>query len=142
MSAFVVVNPHAANGRTRRERPRIETALRAIYPDVTVAYTLRRGHAKTLVRDALQAGHNEIIAIGGDGTINESVNGMFDEQGPLAPQATFAFVTSGTGGDFRKTFGIAHDIVSAIARLKEGTTRAIDVGRVSCLGKDGETVVR
>ena len=142
MTGFVVVNPRSAAGRTAREWSRIEQALRATYPHMTLAVTRARGDATTLVRQALADGHLEIIAVGGDGTINEAVNGFFDAGGPIAPDAVFGFVTSGTGGDFRKTFGIAPGYEAAITRLKEAPVRAIDVGRISCLSRNGEPVVR
>jgi YegS/Rv2252/BmrU family lipid kinase len=109
---------------------------------MNVAFTQARGEATVLVRHALNEGHSEIIAVGGDGTINEAVNGLFDETGPLAPDAVLGFVTSGTGGDFRKTFGIAAGYDAAIARLKEATPRRVDVGRLSCLTQNGEPSVR
>ncbi|HEX3809638.1 MAG TPA: diacylglycerol kinase family protein [Rhizomicrobium sp.] len=142
MSAFVVVNPRSANGRTRSDWPQIEPALRTIYPDMTVGFTTAPNQATALVRAALQAGHDEIVAIGGDGTINEAINGMFDAQGPLAPTAVFGFVTSGTGGDFRKSFGISSGHAAAIARLAEAPIRAIDIGRVSCVSTSGLSIVR
>jgi YegS/Rv2252/BmrU family lipid kinase len=101
-----------------------------------------RREATALVRNALREGHHEIIAIGGDGTINEAVNGFFDSTGPIAPDAVFGYVTSGTGGDFRKTFGIAEGTDAAIAHLRAAHVRSIDVGRVSCLTRDGEPHVR
>jgi diacylglycerol kinase family enzyme len=64
------------------------------------------------------------------------------ENGPVSPDAVFAFVTSGTGGDFRKSFGIAPGYEAAIARLKSAKVRTVDVGRVSCLSRHGEPVVR
>ena len=85
MSAFVVVNPRSANGRTGREWSAIETALGRAYPHMSVAFTRARREATLLVRNALREGHHEIIAIGGDGTINEAVNGFFDANGPVAP---------------------------------------------------------
>ncbi len=142
MSAFVVVNPRSGHGRTAREWPKIEHGLRAAYPQMNVVFTKARGEATALVRQALNEGHSEIIAVGGDGTINEAVNGLFDETGPLAPDAVFGFVTSGTGGDFRKTFGISAGYDEAIARLKEAAPRRVDVGRLSCLTQNGEPSVR
>jgi len=112
MSAFVVVNPRSANGRTGRDWRAIEAALGLAYPHMSVAFTRARREATQLVRNALREGHHEIIAIGGDGTINEAVNGFFDANGPVAPDAVLGCVTSGTGGDFRKTFGIAAGPVS------------------------------
>jgi YegS/Rv2252/BmrU family lipid kinase len=142
MTGFVVVNPRSAGGRTAREWPAIEEALRDSYPHMTLAVTRARGDATRLVRQALGDGHLEIVAVGGDGTINEAMNGFFDAQGPIAPDAVFGFVTSGTGGDFRKTFGIAPGYAAAIARLKEAPVRPIDVGRISCVSQNGEPVVR
>ncbi|MEI9887979.1 MAG: diacylglycerol kinase family protein [Rhizomicrobium sp.] len=142
MTAFVVVNPRSGNGRTRRDWQRIERRLGAVYPHMSVEFTRGRGQATALVRAALREGHQEIVAVGGDGTINEAVNGMFGAEGPLNPDAVFAFVTSGTGGDFRKSFGIEAGPDAAIERLKTASVRPCDVGRVSCLSARGAPVLR
>jgi YegS/Rv2252/BmrU family lipid kinase len=142
MSAFVVVNPRSANGRTGREWRAIETALSGAYPHMSVAFTRARRDATLLVRNALREGHHEIIAIGGDGTINEAVNGFFDVNGPVAPDAVLGCVTSGTGGDFCKTFGIAAGPDAAIAHLRSAAVRSIDIGRLSCLTREGQPQLR
>ena len=142
MSAFVVVNPRSANGRTGRDWRLIEPALEAAYPRMSVAFTRARHEATHLVRNALREGCHEIVAIGGDGTINEAVNGFFDAGGAISPDAVLGYVTSGTGGDFRKTFGVAAGTDAAIAHLKAAPVHAIDVGRLSCLTRDGEPHVR
>ncbi len=142
MSAFVVVNPRSANGRTGRDWREIERALGRAYPHMSVAFTRARREATQLVRNALREGHHEIIAIGGDGTINEAVNGFFDANGPIAPDAVLGYVTSGTGGDFRKTFGVAAGHHAAIARLKDAQVHAIDIGRLSCLTRNGKPQIR
>jgi len=142
VTGFVVVNPRSGAGRTGRDWPNIERALRAAYPHMTLALTRKRGDATALVRHALNEGHHEIVAVGGDGTINEAVNGFFDSNGPVVPDAVFGFVTSGTGGDFRKTFGLASGYDAAITRLREAPVRAIDVGRLSCLTLTGKPTVR
>ena len=142
MTAFVVVNPRSGGGRTKREWRGIERALGDAFPLMSVAMTRKRGEAKSLVREALLEGHTEIIAVGGDGTINEAVNGFFNEYGPISPDAVFGFVTSGTGGDFRRSFGIAPGAAAAIARLKTAAPRAVDVGRLSCITRHGAPMVR
>jgi YegS/Rv2252/BmrU family lipid kinase len=142
MSAFVVVNPRSGNGRTAREWNTIAHALGSVYPAMSVGFTRGRGDATTLVRAAMREGHDEIIAVGGDGTINETVNGMFDANGPIDPDAVLAFVTSGTGGDFRKTFDVPPGVDAAIERLKHARIRPVDVGRVSCLSRDGAPAIR
>jgi diacylglycerol kinase (ATP) len=142
MTAYVVVNPKSAGGRTRHEWKTLAGELGKHFPEFEFAFTRKRGDATTLVRNALGEGHQEIIAVGGDGTINEAVNGFFDGNGRGSPDAVFAFITSGTGGDFRKTFGIDAGTEAGLARLKSSRVRAIDVGRVSCLGNDGTPTVR
>ena len=142
MRAFVVVNPRSGNGRTAREWPTIERNLRAYYSNVVVALTHRRGEATGYTRNALQEGHSEIVAVGGDGTINEVVNGFFDEAGPIAPDGVLSFITSGTGGDFRKTFGIAPGWQPAVERLTDARVAKVDVGRVSCLSARGTPILR
>ncbi|HEY0300198.1 MAG TPA: diacylglycerol kinase family protein [Rhizomicrobium sp.] len=142
MTAFVVVNPRSGNGRTLRDWKLTERQLGAVYPHMSVVFTERGGQATALVRAALREGHHEIVAIGGDGTINEAVNGMFVGDGPLNPDAVFAFVTSGTGGDFRKSFGIGAGTEAAITRLRTAGVKACDVGRVSCLTARGAPAMR
>ena len=142
MTAFIVVNPRSANGRTGQEWKSIERKLGEVYPAMSVGFTRKPGEATALVRYALREGHEEIVAVGGDGTINEAVNGMFDASGTVPQDCVFAFVTSGTGGDFRKTFGIEAGTDAAIERLKHARIRPIDAGRVSCLSKSGEPTMR
>jgi len=142
MSAFAVVNPRSGGGRTGREWHAIERALGQVYPRLAVGFTRAPGEATALVRHALREGHQEIVAVGGDGTINEAVNGMFGPEGATQPDAVFAFVTSGTGGDFRKSFGIAPGVEAAVERLKSASVRRCDIGRVSCLTESGAPAVR
>ncbi len=142
MTGFIVVNPRSGGGRTAREWPNIERALRIAYPHMRLAMTRSRGEATSLVRHALSEGHHEIVAVGGDGTINEAVNGLFDSNGPIVPDAVFGFITSGTGGDFRKTFGLASGYAEAIAHLRRAPVHRIDVGKLTCLTLDGKPTVR
>ncbi len=142
MTAFVVVNPRSGNGRTGREWRAIERQLASAFPHMSVAFTQKRGQASALVRHALTEGHHEIIAVGGDGTVNEAVNGFFDRSGPVSPDAVLGFVMSGTGGDFRKTFGIGEGATRGVERLKNAGIKPIDVGRISCLSARGQPIMR
>ena len=132
MSAFVVVNPQSG-----REWRTMEKALSAIYPYMSVVFAQGRGEAAVLVANALREGHQEIVAVGGDGTISEAVNGFFDMQGAISPDAVLALVRSGAGNDLNEKFGIADSGVKAVERLKHAIVRAVDVGRVSFLSKNG-----
>jgi YegS/Rv2252/BmrU family lipid kinase len=142
MTAFVVVNPTSGNGSTGRDWPKIRAALEGVFPLMTVTESHGRGETARLVRAALKDGHLDIIAVGGDGTINEAVNGFFENGAAVSPDAVFGFVSSGSGSDFRRTFGIAGGYEAAIARLKLSRIRRLDVGRVACVSAKGEPVSR
>jgi YegS/Rv2252/BmrU family lipid kinase len=92
--------------------------------------------AARITRQALEGGYDCIVAVGGDGTINEVVNGFFREpreeapRSPINPEAALAVMSRGTGGDFRKTFGWDGELDSALARLTRPGTQPLDVGVV------------
>jgi hypothetical protein len=77
MAPAVVVNPSSAHGRAGREWPSIESALAAALGPLAVRFTNGPLVATTLCGDALRAGADLVVAVGGDGTINEVVNGFF-----------------------------------------------------------------
>ena len=131
MRTLAVINPHSGGGRTGAQRGAIEAALKTTLGDVTTVATLRAGDATRLVAEGLGAGYRRIVAIGGDGTLNEAVNGFFRDGVPIAPDAHFSFAMSGSGGDFRRTFGVEGNTLSAIAALKDAQPRQIDLGRVT-----------
>jgi YegS/Rv2252/BmrU family lipid kinase len=79
-----------------------------------------------------------VVAIGGDGTINEVVNGFFDDQGKaIAPEASFAVIPFGTGGDFRRTLHVPTGLADAAAVIAANQRRKIDVGRVELTTPSG-----
>lgn len=139
---FVVYNPHSAGGRTGREWDRIATHLRKAIGAFAAAATRARNEATLLVRDAIKRGARHVIAVGGDGTINEAVNGLFADDLTIAPDVEFGFVAHGTGGDFRRTFDIASGIEPACTRLASGATRRIDLGRIRFVDDRGSATVR
>ena len=79
--AFVVVNPAAGGGRTARTWPMLAAELNRLGLAFESAWTTRRGHATDLARRAAAAGWPLVVAIGGDGTLNEVVNGVTDPHG-------------------------------------------------------------
>ena len=142
MTAFVVVNPNSAGGRTRSDWPKIKPQLEKFFPNMQVAESQTRGETAHLVRAALKDGHLDVIAVGGDGTINEAVNGFFENGAPVSPDAVLGFVSSGHDSDFRRTFGIKPGYEAGIARLKQSRIHRLDVGHVACLSPRGEPVGR
>jgi diacylglycerol kinase (ATP) len=130
---LVVVNPASAGGRTARRWPEIRRALDASGLRYTAHNSLGRGDAIELTRSAIrERGVRRVAAVGGDGTLNEVLNGCFDEQGRLlAAGLTLGVVSSGTGTDFRRALGIPTDPLTSAHLLGAATPRPVDVGCAS-----------
>jgi YegS/Rv2252/BmrU family lipid kinase len=83
-----------------------------------------------------------LVAVGGDGTVHEVVNGMFDAAGsPLVPQPVLGVIPAGSGCDFVKTFGLPGDVIRACEHLEGGDVFPIDVGKITYLQRAGEPAV-
>ena len=142
MTAFVIFNPNSATGHTGRDWREIEEALEKIFPLMTFFVTTAPSQAAHMVRDALRDGHLEIIAVGGDGTINEALNGFFERGLPVSPDAVFSFVHNGNDSALCRRFGIAPGWQAGVAHLAHARIHKRDVGRVACLSPQGEPVTR
>jgi YegS/Rv2252/BmrU family lipid kinase len=137
----VVVNPQSQGGRLGKRWPELADTLARAFPFDDVR-TEGPGHATELVKKALRAGAERIVAIGGDGTINEVINGFFANGVALAPDASFALVPFGTGGDFRRTMNIPTEIADAAKVIAANETRRIDIGKLELTGRDGTRMLR
>lgn len=142
-----IVNPRSGGGRTGRSWRLISDALEAelgpVRPHFTTSHsTPRYLPATELTRSALKSGAQLVIAVGGDGTINEVVNGFFENGEPINADAHLAILNTGTGGDFRKTFDLPEDLDACVKRIGGGNTRQIDIGRLSFISDDGNEDTR
>jgi diacylglycerol kinase family enzyme len=137
--AFLVYNPAANNGRTGREWPALSAALQTVFPRFSGSPVSARGQAARLVRDALREGHDQIVVVGGDGTVNEAVNGFFEHGVPLAPEAVLNIVQTGMRNDI--AHGRPTGVAAALA-LRSAPARRRDLGHVSCLTAEGRAVTR
>jgi diacylglycerol kinase (ATP) len=142
MKTFVVVNPAAAGGGAGKHWPKISRELQAALTPFDSALSSKPGEVTTLVRGAIAAGAKNIIAVGGDGTVNEAVNGLCDGESAPANDVTFGFVMYGTGGDFRRSLDLPKGVHAAIENLRHGRTQVIDLGRLRYTGPDGAPALR
>jgi YegS/Rv2252/BmrU family lipid kinase len=142
MTITVIANPKSGGGRTARRLPEICEKVKAALGPVQLRTTDAPGDATTLTRTSLKDGSTLIIAVGGDGTVNECVNGFFEGRTPVSPDAAFGMIMSGTGGDFRRTFDLGPDIDDYIDALTKGITRAIDLGCISYVNWEGQDETR
>ena len=141
MNTFVVLNPNAAGGTAAHDFDVLQNELRAAIGPFEVGRTTGRGHATTLARAAVEQGATQVIAVGGDGTINEVVNGLLRE-GEDRTDVTLGLVVCGTGGDFRRNFGLEGPPSRCVGRLAEGTARRVDLGRLTYIDNDGREARR
>lgn len=119
-----IVNPVAGNGKAIREWESVSVILKKKFSNYDVIFTERPGHATEIARKASSEGYEIVAACGGDGTLNEVINGLV-ETGIKA-----AFVPLGTGSDFGKTIGV-RDVETSIETLLEGKSKKMDVGRAT-----------
>jgi len=142
VKTIVIVNPQAGNGRTEKIWPNIESALEKSIGSFEVLQTTCRGDATDLSRRILAVDTVRIVAVGGDGHLNEVLNGFIENDLPVNPEARLSFVMTGTGCDFQRSLGISGKWQSAVAKLKDAKVRKIDVGKVTYTAADKTQKIR
>ena len=142
MKTIVIVNPQAGNGRTEKIWPNIESALEKSIGSFEVLQTTCRGDATDLSRRILKEDAARIVAVGGDGHLNEVLNGFIENDLPVNPEARLSFVMTGTGCDFQRSLGISGKWQNAAAKLKDAKVRKIDVGKVTYTAADKTQKIR
>jgi len=142
MKTFLVVNPNSANGQTGKRWLEISAVLRREIGEFGHAFTSEPMEAVSLASRAIRDGYESIVAVGGDGTVNEVVNGFFDNGKTINPKAALGLIPRGTGVDFRRTFEWKADLSSAINRLKGDRTAPLDVGVLEYTTHSGDTATR
>ncbi|MEM1417791.1 MAG: diacylglycerol kinase family protein [Myxococcota bacterium] len=139
----LVVNPRAGAGRGARVRPALEAALRDFGCRFETRVSEGPGHVTELTHAALRDGAAGVAVVGGDGTLNEAVNGCFTERGlPLAPGRWLGPLPAGTGGDFRRAMLAYGDPEETARRMVWAEARPIDVGWARFHDDSGRVVER
>ena len=137
-----VVNPASGAGKAGREWAQVETWLPSSGIPHEIAMTTRPLEATEIAQRAVRQSRPVVVAVGGDGTLNEVVNGFFHNGAPIPTASKLGMVPLGTGGDFRRTLRISMDPRQAIAALRTGIPRRLDAGCVTYQTADGSTAVR
>lgn len=135
----LVVNPESQSGALGQNWYEYARIIRREMGSFEEVRTQGPGDATRLAREALRSGAERVVAIGGDGTINETANGFFEDGRPVAPDAQLGILPFGTGGDFRKTVKVPKDLARASRILARGRTRRIDVGELEYTRRGGGT---
>lgn len=128
---LIIVNPAASIGKCGKDWPEIQAILTNEGFDFDAILTTHHGHAIELVRDSIiEKGYTKIISIGGDGTNNEVINGIFTQDRIPTNEITMGTIPVGTGNDWRRTFGFPEDYLQIVKIIKEGRFIPHDVGKV------------
>lgn len=128
---FVIVNPVAGYGHGLTDYPQIAKLLRDNQIVCDVVFTEYRYHATELTVEAANRGYRKIIVVGGDGTLNEVVNGLFIQKVAAPSDIHLALIAVGTGNDWVRTFGTPLHYAEAIRAICDGHTFLQDVGAVT-----------
>src|SRR5207237_5995052 len=128
--------------KTARDWAGIESWLPSTRLKYEVAFTTRPMEATDIAKNAVRQSRPVVVAVGGDGTLNEVVNGFFHNGAPIPTTSRMAMVPLGTGGDFRRTLRISLDPRQAVQVITSGVPRRLDVGCVPYQGNDAKTQVR
>ncbi|NJM06963.1 diacylglycerol kinase family lipid kinase [Candidatus Gracilibacteria bacterium] len=138
MKSCIILNPKAGRGMAARRLAELEHALRAAGLAFDLVETDKRLGAHLLAERAVEHDYTQIIAVGGDGTLNEVVNGVLAGQTQSGRRVPVGIVPIGTGNDFIKALdGVKpNDFTGAATRIARGHTRAIDIGRIEVESED------
>lgn len=127
---LVIINPNAGKKTGLKDWPVISSLLEKHHISFTHVFTTHRDHAIYLASTFIQKGFRKIIVAGGDGTLNEVVNGIFRQKACPSIDITLGMISIGTGNDWGKTYNIPMIYEDAIQTIKKGSTKIQDTGIV------------
>jgi len=144
MKVLFIVNPIAGKGNAAKEATRIKEVMDGIKEvEYNIEFTERPGHAMKLAKSGVAMGYDIIYAVGGDGTVNEVMNGL------VGTDCAMGVIPAGSGNDFARSLGIHKDTEKAITETINGAKKYIDIGiineryfvNIASVGFDAEVVL-
>lgn len=144
MKLYFIVNPVAGKGKTLAIIPLIESICKENNIDFTVKVSSQKGDSILLAAEAVKNGYSRVIAVGGDGTVNEVLNGI------VHTGATLGVIPAGSGNDFVRSIPVSSDINQSIYNMIYGIEKKVDLGicneryfiNVASVGLDTEVAAR
>jgi len=127
---IAIVNVAAGGGKTKKDWPSIAKILQKEDIRYEPYFTDRRLHASIIARNKINEGYSRIIVVGGDGTMNEVINGVFAQKRIQTTEVMLGMISVGTGNDWARTFKIPADYEGAVRTIKEQKTFIQDAGLV------------
>ncbi len=128
---IAIVNRAAGGGKTEKDWPLISQLLDKHGIIYEPHFTNRRLHASIIARNKVREGFSKIIVVGGDGTMNEVINGVFAQDRINTTEVMLGMISVGTGNDWARMFNIPIDYEGAVLTIKEQKTFIQDAGLVN-----------
>lgn len=136
---LVVVNPASGGGKVFRRFSDIEKAFVKHGIEYDVHFTQKRGDATDIVKNGiLMGGYRRIMGIGGDGTGNEVINGIFSQKDVPIEDIVYTMYAAGTGNDWVKMHRIPNDLTAFCAMILRGGMEQQDIGMIRFLNEKGQ----
>lgn len=126
----MIVNPIAGSGLSMKSLPKIKKFLDQKDLNYEIVLTESPGRGVQLTEQAVSQGFNEVVAVGGDGTVNEVINGLLKSKSEAKEKCVLGVIGAGSGNDFLYGMGLPLDLEENCRIVAEGKSRLIDIGRV------------
>lgn len=139
---WLIRNPVAGSGRAEKDWPKIESALQKEGVLYTAVVSSSYEHAMTLAAEGYASGFRHFIVIGGDGSVNEVINGIVEHKPERLQEITLALLPVGKGNDWRKSLQLPTAYSAAASAIAAAHTLQQDVGTVTYQGPTGELQYR
>jgi len=127
----IIINPAAGRGACGRAVSKVESILKKYGLDFDLAHTEHPWHAAELAREAAILGYDIVVAVGGDGTVNEVLNGLMQARDTHNDACAMGVLCIGQGNDFAQGMGIPLDLEMGCRALSQDHRRKIDIGKVN-----------
>ena len=128
---FTIINPNAGNGKGKKDWSRILSLFERESIPIVSRFTRQKGQAMEFVRESIGSGFRKFISVGGDGTLNEVINGIFTQELCSPKEIVTAMIPVGTGNDWGRMFGIPLVYEGSVGIIKENKQLLHDIGVIS-----------
>ena len=135
-SWLVIVNPNAGTKKGQKDWEKIAKRISKENIPHSTIFTTKKGHAIELTREKIKSGYRKFLVVGGDGTLNEVVNGIYSQSAIPPVNCIVGMIPVGTGNDWCRSFNIPFSYKKAVKLIKKEKTRLQDVGKVSFYNSD------
>lgn len=139
---LIIINPAAGNGAAGRKRLAIDALAAKFFSEHQTLVTDGPGRAGEYASQALAAGVGTVICVGGDGTLNEVVNGLMAGAVEKMRRPQLGYLPCGTGSDLARTVGVSDNLENGLRDIAKRGGKWVDVGRASFVGPEGERASR